>query len=192
MKYNAIAHMSILLSLCSGIITVAIPQTTTPNANDIKTAVYAWRADTGTVSEFLNNAGGRTFANNAAFHSAAVNAYNAELDELTHKQVLDNELPHTSQLEQANTTLVTDGTFQSVVDRLNLLQSLHYNQVNAIAKAVKQINFGHGRVAGRCAAVLPAIDTYFSQAAQELEKLDGDSSLNGVRAIRPTACGNSN
>ena len=188
MKYTAIAHMSILLSLCSGITAVAIQRSTAPNANDIKTAVYAWRADTGTVSEFLNNAGGRTFANNAAFHTAAVNAYNAELDELTHKKVLDNELPASSQLKQANTTLVADGTFQSVVNLLDSLKSLQYSQKNAIATAVKQINFGHGSVAGRCAAVLPAIDTYFSQAAQEVEKLDGDSSLNGVRAIRPTAC----
>jgi hypothetical protein len=188
MKYAAIAHLSTLLSLCSWTTAIAIRRSTTPNADDIKTAVYAWRNDTGTVSEFLNNAGGRTFANNAAYHTAAVNAYNAELDELTHKKVLDNELPASSQLKQANKTLVADGTFQSVVDRLNILQSTHYSQANAIATAVKQINFGHGRIAGRCAAVLPAIDTYFSQAAQEVEKLDGDSSLNGLQAIRPTAC----
>ena len=191
MKHSTFALVSTMLALCSGATALALPQSTTPSANDIKGAVYAWRSDTGTVSTFLNNAAARSFSNNAAFHNAAVNAYNAEIDELTHKQVLDNELPPSSQLTQANQTLVADGTFQSVVDRLNTLKSLQYSQTKAIAKAVNQINFGHDNVAGRCAAVLPAIDTYFSQAAKEVRRLDGDSSLNGLKAIRPTACGSS-
>ena len=190
MKDSIIALMGSLLAcsaLPSGL--VLERQTQPANVSDIKAAVYSWRNDTGIISQFLNDAGSRSFTSQSAFHSAAVAAYDAELDEINHKQVLDDELPHTSRLERANATLVDRGTFNSVVALLYDLSSLHYLQKARIHQNVHQINFGHNGIGGRCGAVLPNIDVYFSEASDEILSLDGDDSLDGLQAVRPTACG---
>lgn len=158
-------------------------------ANQIKHAVFAWQQDTGIVSNFLNQAQARDFSGQAAYHHAASGALAAELNELVHKAVLDKDLPHTPEVENANTTLVTDGDFESVVQLLTDLTHLNFSTDRGeIRKDINHINFGNATVGGRCFGVLPAIDEYFNAAAKQVEKLDGSKVLFGVSAIRPTAC----
>lgn len=165
------------------------------NPSDLSTAAQNWQSDTGAVSGFLNAAQG--FVDNgdgAGFTAAAGSALPSEKDELTWKAVLDAQLCQTGDtnfdpqclidIGNANTVLVTDGTFQQVV---NLLQDMTTNRLVAETD-VNTINFGSEIVGGRCGSVLPAITTYLSYAAAELCTYYGDCSLNGIAAMAPTAC----
>ena len=96
----------------------------------------------------------------AEFLSAASSALSAEKDELIHKQVLDTALGQASIVQNANSTLVLEGTFQMVVD---LLQDIASNGVSRIANVDKINNV-------RCPRVLPAIDAYFAAAARQVKK----------------------
>lgn len=88
----------------------------TPTAADLATAVANWMADTSMVSDFLNR--GPTIQNNVAFKQAATVAFNAEVDELNHKAVIDAANGADPNVIAANSTLATGGAFQDVVDKL--------------------------------------------------------------------------
>ena len=68
------------------------------------------------VSNFLNI--GPTIQNDVQFKQAATVAFNAEVDELTHKAVIDAANGADPNVVAANSTLATGGSFQDVVDRL--------------------------------------------------------------------------
>ncbi|KAJ9618688.1 hypothetical protein H2203_008892 [Taxawa tesnikishii (nom. ined.)] len=176
-------------------LTTAIPLRQTkrddlPTADAIAIAVSKWQADTAAVSQFLNIA--PTFRtafgdNEPAFKLEAQVALNSELDELLHKGVLDTffVLDGTpSDITSANTTLVDDGTFQQVVDKL---QDMATNGFAALdAGDVDAIN------ANRCARVLPAIDAYFQSIESFLsdsEDVSADVAKPSGGAVRPAACG---
>ena len=91
----------------------------TPSQADLATAVSNWMADTSMVSDFLNR--GPTIQNNVAFKQAATVAFNAEVDELNHKAVIDAALGSDPNVVAANSTLATGGAFQDVVDKLQLM-----------------------------------------------------------------------
>ena len=137
-----------------------------PNSVEINNAVNGWMADTGMVSDFLNKA--QSLTNNAdQFMAAATTAFNAEVNELTNKAVLDNApFGNTQQVQDANNILDTQGNFQQVVDLLKQMAEQGPSSVNL----VDTIN------TGRCANVLPNIDAYFQAA--------GTNQM----AVRPTAC----
>ncbi|OAL48195.1 hypothetical protein IQ07DRAFT_513743 [Pyrenochaeta sp. DS3sAY3a] len=88
----------------------------TPSANDLATAVSNWMADTSMVSNFLNT--GNSIQNNVAFKQAATVAFNAEVDELNHKAIIDAANGNDPNVIAANSTLATGGSFQDVVDKL--------------------------------------------------------------------------
>jgi hypothetical protein len=88
----------------------------TPSAADLATAVSNWMADTSMVSNFMNT--GASITNNVAFKQAATVAFNAEVDELTHKAIIDKATGTDPNVIAANSTLVTGGAFQDVVDKL--------------------------------------------------------------------------
>lgn len=91
----------------------------TPSDADLATAVSNWMADTSMVSNFLNT--GKGITNNVAFKQAATVAFNAEVDELTHKAIIEQSLGNDPNVQAANSTLVTGGAFQDVVDKLQLM-----------------------------------------------------------------------
>jgi hypothetical protein len=91
----------------------------TPSAADLATAVSNWQADTSMVSDFLNR--GASIQNNAAFKQAATVAFNAEVDELNHKAIIDAVNGADPNVVAANSTLATGGSFQDVVDKLKLM-----------------------------------------------------------------------
>lgn len=88
----------------------------TPSAADLATAVSNWMADTSMVSNFLNT--GASIQNNVQFKQAAAVAFNAEVDELNHKAIIDVANGADPNVIAANSTLVTGGAFQDVVDKL--------------------------------------------------------------------------
>lgn len=88
----------------------------TPSAADLATAVSNWMADTSMVSNFLNM--GPTIQNNVQFKQAATVAFNAEVDELNHKAIIDAANSADPNVIAANSTLATGGSFQDVVDKL--------------------------------------------------------------------------
>jgi hypothetical protein len=91
----------------------------TPSAADLATAVSNWQADTSMVSDFLNR--GASIQNNVAFKQAATVAFNAEVDELNHKAIIDAVNGADPNVVAANSTLATGGSFQDVVDKLKLM-----------------------------------------------------------------------
>lgn len=91
----------------------------TPSQADLATAVANWMADTSMVSDFLNR--GPTIQNNVAFKQAATVAFNAEVDELNHKAVIDAALGTDPNVIAANSTLAGGGAFQDVVDKLQIM-----------------------------------------------------------------------
>lgn len=153
--------------------TAAGPMTTRQTADDLLGAVQAWHDDTGAVSNFLNVAAAGIITDNTDFMGAAAQAHGSEVDELTHKAVLDNFLAPfaVESIITANTTLVTDGNFQFVVDSLQTISEQGF----AALFLVDQIN------AIRCGNVLPAIDAYFA----EIAATEGTDALT---AVRPFAC----
>jgi hypothetical protein len=150
-----------------------------PSISQIADAQNQWAADTSKVSQFLSaapNLSGQELTMQAAAALAS------EKDELTHKAVLDMAFLSTDlSVQQANAVLVTQSTFQVVVNGLNNLAtngaSLSQGQVNTL---VLQIN------TDRCNFVLPAIDTYFRASGEFL-----DTGLIAV-ANRPNNCPPSN
>lgn len=88
----------------------------TPSAADLATAVSNWQADTSMVSNFLDTGAG--IQNNVAFKQAATVAFNAEVDELNHKAIIDAANSADPNVQAANSTLATAGAFQDVVDKL--------------------------------------------------------------------------
>lgn len=136
----------------------------TPTSGDLATAVSNWMADTSMVSNFLNT--GASIQNNAAFKQAALVAYNAEVDELNHKAIIDAANGNQPNVQAANSTLATGGAFQDVVDKLQIMSV----QGKAAANNIDLIN------QNRCTNVLPNIDAYMAST--------GSSS----QAVRPQVC----
>ena len=136
----------------------------TPTAGDLATAVSNWMADTSMVSNFLDT--GASIQNNAAFKQAALVAYNAEVDELNHKAIIDAANANQPNVQAANSTLATGGAFQDVVDKLQIMSV----QGKAAANNIDLIN------QNRCTNVLPNIDAYMAST--------GSSS----QAVRPQVC----
>jgi hypothetical protein len=93
----------------------------TPSAADLATAVANWMADTSMVSDFMNR--GASIQNNVQFKQAATVAFNAEVDELTHKAIIDAALGTDPNVIAANSTLATGGAFQDVVDKLQQMST---------------------------------------------------------------------
>jgi len=91
----------------------------TPTQADLATAVANWMADTSMVSNFMNT--GASIMNNVAFKQAATVAFNAEVDELNHKAIIDQATGTDPNVIGANSTLATGGAFQDVVDRLQVM-----------------------------------------------------------------------
>jgi hypothetical protein len=138
----------------------------------MSTAVNAWMMDTGVVSNFLNI--GNSLTKETTFMNQAQIAYSAEIDELTHKAVLDQFMPNNVNVQKANATL-SNGAFQLVVDRLLDMAMQGRSQIQGIT----DINND------RCVNVLPNIDAYLREAALTIG--------NGQpiqQAIRPSACAN--
>jgi hypothetical protein len=136
----------------------------TPSANDLATAVSNWMADTSMVSNFLNT--GASIQNNVQFKQAATVAFNAEVDELNHKAIIDAANGNQPGVIAANSTLATGGSFQDVVDKLQQMS------VQGIA-AVSNIDLINQN---RCVNVLPNIDAYMAST--------GSTS----QAVRPSVC----
>ncbi|KAF2846434.1 hypothetical protein T440DRAFT_458435 [Plenodomus tracheiphilus IPT5] len=135
-----------------------------PSAADLATAVSNWQADTSMVSNFLNT--GPAIQNNVAFKQAATVAFNAEVDELTHKAIIDSANGNHPEVIAANSTLATGGSFQDVVDKL---QEMSVKGL-AARNNIDLIN------QNRCVNVLPNIDAYMA------------STGSNSQAIRPTVC----
>jgi hypothetical protein len=152
--------------------------TSKPTKSDIDQARFAWAADTGTVSHFLSTA---PFLRGQALSDQAAVALAAELDELTHKAVLDDKfltVKHPNpEIVQANNVLVTQQTFQFVVNGLTEFQNngatYTKKQIDSLVAAMNK---------DRCFQVLPAIDTYLRVAG---EYTHTDPSLH---ATRPNNC----
>ncbi|KAI0534364.1 hypothetical protein GGR58DRAFT_516211 [Xylaria digitata] len=133
-----------------------------------------WRADIGTVSQFLSAV---PTLSGSKLEAAAQVALDAENDELLHKKVLDQAFSSDQRIVQANDVLVTQGTFQSVVDALeNFAQNGASMSASDISTLLQKTN------SVRCSQVLPAIDKYF--------RVTGEKLKNGgfLLATRPTNC----
>ncbi|KAF1917437.1 hypothetical protein BDU57DRAFT_471120, partial [Ampelomyces quisqualis] len=135
-----------------------------PSSADIASAVSNWQSDTSMVSDFLNR--GPTIKNNVAFKQAAMVAFNAEVDELNQKAIIDAANGADPNVIAANSTLETGGAFQDVVDKLEQMSK----QGLAAVGNIDSIN------QNRCVNVLPNIDAYMAST--------GSTS----QAIRPTTC----
>jgi hypothetical protein len=137
----------------------------------LQAAADNWSFDTGMVSNF-QNVGKSLAANTAGFENAANIGYNSEVDELTHKAILDQIIGNDPQVSIANLTL-TNGCFQSVVDNL---------QIMSLQGPVQQSLIDNINLV-RCTQVLPSIDTYMAVAARVI---GAGATLR--TAIRPNAC----
>lgn len=132
-------------------------------------AVNGWQADTGMVSNWLNTA---TSLSGDAFTQGATLAYNAEVNELNHKAVLDKNLPQ-SAIAGANDTLAAQGSFQAVVDSLQAMISEGPGTAQA---RVAEINNN------RCVNVLPNINSYFAAAGSSASTASVPTGCAGVAA----------
>jgi hypothetical protein len=148
-------------------------KSTLPGPNDsnelVEIAVSSWRRDTGVVSNFLNK--GQSFTDDQTFKNQAFVAYSAEIDELSHKKVIDQYFSENQNIRKANATL-SDGSFQLVVDQLFRMATQGRQAIDGIELINKD----------RCVNVLPSIDIYFRESAA------GGSQVK--TAIRPYACFN--
>src|ERR1700753_2268335 len=136
----------------------------------IQTAVDAWQRDTGVVSNFLNM--GQSWTDEETFKNQALIAHSAEVDELTHKNVLD-QFVQNNNLAAANSTL-SNGAFQLVVDQLLIMATQGRKAIGGIDLINKD----------RCVNVLPNIDTYFRESA-----LNIGGGVPVQQSVRPAACG---
>ncbi|KAF2791233.1 hypothetical protein K505DRAFT_208888, partial [Melanomma pulvis-pyrius CBS 109.77] len=135
---------------------------TTPT--DLPTAVANWMADTSMVSNFLNT--GAAMTNDTAFKAAALVAFNAEVDELTHKAIIEQTLSQDPTVQGANSTLAGGGAFQDVVDKLMIMSMMG----RAAMQNIDLIN------QNRCVNVLPNIDAYMAATGSQSQ------------AVRPAVC----
>ncbi|KAF2182644.1 hypothetical protein K469DRAFT_514670, partial [Zopfia rhizophila CBS 207.26] len=119
--------------------------------SNVAEATNLWAQDVSKVSQFLNTA---STLSGVSFTEQAASALASEKDELVQKQILDNVFSDNLSVQAANSTLVGQGTFQTVV---SLLQDMAWNGVSRVGN-VEAINNV------RCAYVLPAIDAYFLAA----------------------------
>lgn len=153
-------------------------QATSPQK--LRDAANAWQADTQAVSNFLSIAAtlsGQDLRNQAS------TAFQRENDEANPEKsnidavLLNTGLPESGEVGTANDVLVTQGTFQVVVDGLSdlALNGDTFDQAT-IASKVDAINND------RCGSVLPAIDMYFDAVANFVQ--DGVV----LTAARPTQC----
>jgi len=131
---------------------------------DLPTAVTNWRADTSRVSNFLDI--GKSIQNDAQFKAAANVAYLSEVNELEHKAVIDAANGNQPNVQGANSTLATGGSFQDVVDKLKIMRDQGKSAVNNIDLILQN----------RCVNVLPNIDEYFKSTGSQL------------KSVRPKAC----
>jgi len=136
----------------------------TPTAGDLATAVSNWMADTSMVSNFLDI--GKSITDDAQFRQAALVAFNAEVDELDHKAIIDAANGNQPNVIAANSTLAGGGAFQDVVDKLKIMADQGTAAVNNIDLILQN----------RCVNVLPNIDAYMAST--------GSSS----QAVRPKVC----
>jgi len=143
-------------------------QSNPPSTQDIADAQNEWAADTSKVSQFLSAA---ESLDSGDLVTQATTALANEKDELIHKAVLDNQFLSVSNpdpnVQQANDTLVGQGTFMFVV---NGLQALATNGASMspsdVSAAILSIN------TDRCTFVLPAIDEYFTASGNLLNNGD--------------------
>ncbi|KAI1327114.1 hypothetical protein F5Y16DRAFT_203546 [Xylariaceae sp. FL0255] len=170
MQFSIITIFVSIASLASALPAIVPRQDVQAIAN----AQNAWAHDTSVVSQFL---GAATSLTGADLTNAAQIALDAEKDELTHKAVLDAKFGTDSRIISANTILVTEGTFQLVVNNLaNLAQNGATMSVGEVQGIIENTN------ADRCGKVLPAIDQYF--------QVSGDFLNNGaiLEATIPVNC----
>jgi hypothetical protein len=155
----------------------------TPTTGDLATAVANWMADTSMVSNFLNT--GASIQNNVAFKQAATVAFNAEVDELNHKAIIDRATASDPNVIAANSTLATGGAFQDVVDKLQIMSV----QGRAAVSNIDLINqnrctngmswlLSQQHNLSNAFPVLPNIDAYMASTGQP------------GAAVRPTVCDN--
>ncbi|TID20679.1 hypothetical protein E2P81_ATG05308 [Venturia nashicola] len=147
-------------------------QVSQDQAQLMQTAIDAWMRDTGVVSNFLNI--GPNIQDEQTFKNQAQIAHSAEVDELTHKAVLDQFMPDNQNVKAANSTL-SNGAFQLVVDRLDDMSRQGFSQKNGIDDINKD----------RCINVLPNIDTYMREGANTI----GNGQVT-QQSVRPAACAN--
>jgi hypothetical protein len=138
-------------------------------AQALQAASDNWSFDTSQVSNFLNT--GKSLNGNT-FNQGANIGYNAEVDELTHKAILDSVIGNDPDVSIANQTL-TNGVFQSVVNNLQVMA----DQGAGTQQLIDFIN------SVRCTQILPSIDTYMAVAARVIGQ---GATLR--TAIRPDAC----
>jgi hypothetical protein len=147
-------------------------------STELNGAVAGWLQDTGFVSSFLDYAVSTFPTPPANLLANAAAALNAELDELSHKAILDSNFifvgPQNQAVINAYDVLVTQGTFMQVVNGLRTIAATgDLSQVATINTV-------------RCGQVLPAIDVYFAAVAEALGQ------TGAYAAIRPAACGGVN
>ena len=126
--------------------------------------------DTGVVSNFLDN--GANYQDDTTFRNQALIAHSAEVDELTHKNVLDQGMPNNQNVKAANATL-SNGAFQLVVDQLQTMADQGCSAMGGIDIINKD----------RCVNVLPNIDMYMREAALTIG--NGQATQ---QSVRPSAC----
>jgi hypothetical protein len=139
-------------------------------AKALQAACDSWSADTGKVSNFQDT--GKGLPAGKQFNAAANVGFLAEVDELTHKAILDNTIGLDPQVSIANLTL-TNGCFQSVVNNLQVM-SIQGKNTQSLIDTINNI---------RCTQILPSIDTYMAVAAA---LIGPGATLR--KAIRPAAC----
>jgi len=133
-------------------------------------AASSWRADTTVVSNFLNVGG--VAEQGDEFNAAAHSAFVAEVNELTHKVILDKVIGNDPTVSIANLTL-TNGVFQSVVNNLQIMSAQGKSTVNLINEINKV----------RCTQILPSIDAYMLITNQVI---GGNNQLK--QSGKPDAC----
>ncbi|KIW08758.1 uncharacterized protein PV09_00696 [Verruconis gallopava] len=138
-------------------------------AQALQAAADNWSFDTAQVSNFLNTGKSLT---GQQFNQGANIAYNAEVDELTHKAILDSVIGNDPDVSIANQTL-TNGVFQSVVNNLQIMADQGANTQQLI-DFISNV---------RCTQILPSIDTYMAVAARVI-----GSGATLRTAIRPDTC----
>ncbi|KAI9656305.1 MAG: hypothetical protein M1821_004968 [Bathelium mastoideum] len=160
----------------------ATPTEPQPTADDLNNAVLKWQADTGLVSNFLNVAvdpngppTGQDLLNDAS------SAFGSETDELNWKAVIDGSdvAFEDTRIAQANEILVTQGTFNMVVQGLQ--------DISVSGDIVRQQDVDNINDV-RCNQVLPAIDMYFAAVADFLNSVSDEGTFETQTAVRPFAC----
>ena len=177
MLFSLSTAILLALSTLSPAAPLTSRQSNPPSPQDIADAANEWAADTSKVSQFLSAASSLSGSDLA---TQAATALSNELDELTHKAILDEQFNTADNpgVEQANNVLAgPQQTFQIVVDGLTNLAnngaSMTPDQVAAEVQAINE---------DRCTFVLPAIDAYFLAVSDFLQ--------NGLTLVanRPDNC----